>query len=388
MEATGHRRRRIPLPLFILGAILLLLVCIVLIVILYPFIFPPPPPPAALTADADGPYTVNEAQPLTLDGSGSKGDIATYAWDLGDGTPGAGPKPVHTYPDGPKQYTVTLTVTDTKGQTATDTAQVTVNNLPPTANAGGPYTCEVGETIQLDGTCDDPSSVDAATLTCTWADFSGAALSQPSYNCPTTPETRTVTLTATDKDGASAQSTALITVVPAGARLIADADGPYSGVAGSPVTVDGSGSSPADRITSYEWDFGDGQTGTGAVITHTYAASGTYTLTLTVSDGVTQDTDTATATITAEGGNQPPQAVVTQRVIPKTSNRCYSFTGSASQDPDGQIVSYVWDLGDQTTRIGPEIEYCYTRAGTYRVTLTVTDDGGATSTATTTVKIP
>jgi PKD repeat protein len=385
MEAT--RRRRLPLSLLILGAILLLLLCVLLIVILYPIIFPPPPP-AALTADADGPYTVDEAQPLTLDGSGSKGDIATYAWDFGDGTPGAGVKPVHTYPDGPEQYTVVLTVTNTQGQTATDTAQVTVNNLPPTANAGGPYTCEVGETIQLNGTCEDPSPVDAATLTCTWAEFSGAALSQPSYMCPTTPGTRTVTLTATDKDGASAQSSAVVTVVPAGARLIADADGPYTGTAGSPVTVNGSGSSPAERITSYQWDFGDGQAGTGAVITHTYAASGTYTLVLTVSDGATQATDTATATITAEGGNQPPQAVVTLRVIPKTSNRCYSFTGSASKDPDGQIVSYVWDLGDQTRRMGPEIEYCYTRPGTYRVTLTVTDNGGATGAATVTVTIP
>jgi PKD repeat protein len=155
------------------------------------------------------------------------------------------------------------------------------------------------------------------------------------------------------------------------------------------VTVNGSGSSPADRITAYQWDFGDGQTGTGAVITHTYATSGTYTLTLTVSDGVTQATDTATATITAgEGGNQPPQAVVTSKVIPKTSNRCYSFTGSASKDPDGQIVSYVWDLGNQTRRTGPEIEYCYAKGGTYRVTLTVTDNGGATGTAAVTVRIP
>ncbi len=388
MEATG-RRRRLPLPLFILGAILLLLLCVLLIVILYPIIFPPSPPPAELTADADGPYTVNEGQPLTLDGSGSKGDIATYAWDLGDGTPGAGVKPVHTYPDGPKQFTVALTVTGTKGQTATDTAQVTVNNLPPTANAGGPYTCEVGETIQLNGTCDDPSPVDAAALTCAWAEFSGAALSQPSFMCPTAPGTRTVTLTATDKDGASAQSSALVTVVLTGTRLIADADGPYTGVVESPVTVNGSGSTPADRITSYQWDFGDGQTGMGAVITHTYAASGTYTLVLTVSDGVTQATDTATATISAgDGGNRPPQAVFTLKVIPKTSNRCYSFTGSASKDPDGQIVSYVWDLGDQTRRMGPEIEYCYAKGGTYHVTLTVTDNGGATGTATKTVTVP
>ena len=384
METTG-RRRRLPLLLFILGAILLLILCVLLFIfVLYPIIFPPPA--AGPTAEAGGPYTVGEAQPLTLDGSGSKGNITTYAWDLGDGTPGAGVKPVHTYPDGPKQFTVKLTVTDTQGRTASDTTQVTVNNLPPTADAGGPYTCQVDETIQLNGVCNDPSPVDAATLSCTWADFSGAALSQPSYLCPSTPSTRTVTLTATDKDGASAPDSAPIAVVQI--RLTADADGPYSGLAGSPVTVDGSGSSPADRITSYQWSFGDGQTGAGAVVSHIYATSGTYTLVLTVSDGVTQATDTATATIRAEGGNQPPEAVITSRVIPKTSNRCYRFTGSASQDPDGQIISYVWDLGDQVTRIGPEIEYCYAKAGTYRVTLTVTDNGQATGQATVTVTVP
>jgi len=386
MQTTG--RRRFPLPLFILGAILLLLLCGLLIFILYPIIFPPPA--AGLTANADGPYTVDEAQPLTLDGSGSKGNIASYAWDFGDGTTGSGVKPVHAYPDGPKQFTATLTVTDTQGRTARNATQVTVNNLPPTANAGGPYTCQVSETIPLSGTCNDPSPVDAATLSCTWADFSGAAISQPSYICPTTPGTRTVTLTATDKDGASAQSSATISVTLIASRLIADADGPYTGTVGSPVTVDGSGSSPADKITSYQWSFGDGQTGAGVVISHTYAVSGTYALVLTVSDGVTQATDTATATIGAQGpgGNQPPQAVIASKVIPKTSNRCYRFTGSASKDPDGQIVSYVWDLGDQTMRTGPEIEYCYAKAGTYRVTLTVTDNGGATGKATTAVAVP
>ncbi len=384
MQATG--RRRLPLPLFILGAILLLLLCVLLIVILYPILFPPAAGP---TANADGPYTVGEAQPLTLDGSGSKGAITAYAWDFGDGSTGSGVKPIHTYPDGPKQFTVTLTVTDTQGRMARNATQVTVNNLPPTADADGPYSCQVNETIQLNGKCNDPSPVDAATLSCTWADFSGAALSQPSYICPTTPGTRTVTLTATDKDGASAQSSAIVTVSSVATRLIADADGPYTGTVDSPVTVDGSGSSPADRITSYEWSFGDGQTGTGAVISHTYAASATYTLVLTVSDGVTQATDMATATIqAAEGGNKPPQAVIAVQVIPKTSNRCYSFMGGASKDPDGQIVSYAWDLGDQTRRTDKEVEHCYAKAGTYRVILTVTDNDGATGTATSTVVVP
>ena len=79
----------------------------------------------------------------------------------------------------------------------------------------------------------------------------------------------------------------------------ADANGPYSGTAGSPVIFDGSGSSDPDgTIASYAWDFGDGGTGTGVSPTYTYAAAGTYTVTLTVTDdGGLTDSATSTATI-------------------------------------------------------------------------------------------
>ena len=68
---------------------------------------------------------------------------------------------------------------------------------------------------------------------------------------------------------------------------ISDPNGPYSGVVGTPVTFDGTGSSDPDgdgTIISYDWDFGDGNSGTGMSPTNTYAASGTYTVTLTVAD--------------------------------------------------------------------------------------------------------
>ncbi|MDO9069582.1 MAG: PKD domain-containing protein [Deltaproteobacteria bacterium] len=70
--------------------------------------------------------------------------------------------------------------------------------------------------------------------------------------------------------------------------VICDAGGPYSGEAGVPVQFDGSGSitSPGDcgDIASYEWQFGDGGTGSGATPTHTYAADGVYQVSLCVTD--------------------------------------------------------------------------------------------------------
>ncbi len=191
--------------LFILLPLIILLLCCLGLWYLWP----------PLIADPGGPYYVNEAQPLQFDGSGSTGlYIAIYHWDFGDGGMGSGIRPTHTYDDGPAQFTVTLTISDRWGRTDSGTTQAIIYNLPPTAEAGGPYTCPVGETIRLTGTCNDPSPVDAAALTCTWADFSGAAVSEPVYTCPSTPGQVAVTLTATDKDGASAQDTALVTVNP------------------------------------------------------------------------------------------------------------------------------------------------------------------------------
>ena len=88
----------------------------------------------------------------------------------------------------------------------------------------------------------------------------------------------------------------------------ADAGGPYTGVEGSPVQFDGSGSSNPDNGTlKYEWDFGDGSTGAGEKPLHTYNMDGEYTVTLTVTDSAgASNTDTATVKITkypsTEGG--------------------------------------------------------------------------------------
>jgi hypothetical protein len=52
------------------------------------------------------------------------------------------------------------------------------------------------------------------------------------------------------------------------------------------------------------------------------------------------------------------------------------FDGSGSSDLDGTIVAYAWAFGDGTTATGAVVRHGYAAAGTYAVTLTVTDDGG------------
>jgi len=65
----------------------------------------------------------------------------------------------------------------------------------------------------------------------------------------------------------------------------ADVNGPYHGIVASEITFNGTNSFDLDgSIVSYNWNFGDGTSGTGASSTHVYSTNGNYTVTLTVMD--------------------------------------------------------------------------------------------------------
>jgi hypothetical protein len=81
-----------------------------------------------------------------------------------------------------------------------------------------------------------------------------------------------------------------------------------------------------------------------------------------------------------QSGNQPPVASAGPNLSVAVGSSA-SFSGAASYDPDGSIVSYLWAFGDGTTASGVSVSHSYTSAGVYTVTLTVTDNLGATSTA-------
>lgn len=73
--------------------------------------------------------------------------------------------------------------------------------------------------------------------------------------------------------------------------------------------------------------------------------------------------------------NQAPTAAMTYT----TDDLAVSVSGSGSTDPDGTIAAYRWNFGDGATATGVTATHTYAAAGTYPVTLTVTDNGGRTS---------
>jgi PKD repeat protein len=115
---------------------------------------------------------------------------------------------------------------------------------------------------------------------------------------------------------------------------------------------------------------------------HTYATGGTYTVTLTVTDD-DGATDTATKQVTVTG---PPPANVTPTAVigsPDITGLSVKVSGSGSSDSDGTIAGYAWTYGDGGTATGVSpAAHVYATGGTYTITLTVTDDDGATDSAT------
>ena len=138
----------------------------------------------------------------------------------------------------------------------------------------------------------------------------------------------------------------------------------------TPLTVsftDNSTGSP----TSWSWDFGDGSTSTKQNPTHTYQKAGKYTVKLTVTNDQGSDTKTKTDYITVNG-NLPVadfSASPTSGKVPLT----VAFTDNSTGNP----TSWSWDFGDGSSSTEQNPSHTYSKAGSYTVKLTATNDQGS-----------
>lgn len=171
------------------------------------------------TAEANGPYFVDEGGSVALNGTGTDpdtGDTLTYSWDLdGDGVfETAGEDPTFLAGDGPSTRVITLQVCDSADECDTDSAEVTIRNIAPTANAGPDQTQYWGLPVAFSGSATDPSVADTAAgflFAWTFGD-GGTASGATASHTYTTPGAYTATLTATDQDGGSGADSAAVTI--------------------------------------------------------------------------------------------------------------------------------------------------------------------------------
>ncbi|MEW6734113.1 MAG: PKD domain-containing protein [Acidobacteriota bacterium] len=163
---------------------------------------------------------------------------------------------------------------------------------------------------------------------------------------------------------------------------------PISGTAPLNVSLTGSASSPNGLITSYNWTFGDGTTGTGPSVTHTYNNAGTFTATLTVTDNANQTASKSlTITVTPPIVIGVPTARLTASVTTGFAPLSVILDGSTSSSPNGAITEYKWDFGDGTIFSGKTMTHIYKAAGSYNTVLTVKDVAGQTGSASLLIKV-
>jgi PKD repeat protein len=142
-------------------------------------------------------------------------------------------------------------------------------------------------------------------------------------------------------------------------------------------------------VTEWSWDFdGDGTPDAGtASASYTYASAGSFEVSLTVRDaeGLSHAKAGSITIDPAEPENTPPTAAFSSDC---TAADC-SFTSTSTDAAPGTIVAYAWDFGDGAVAdiSDPSHSYDVTGPADFTVTLSVTDDQGATAVATRTVSV-
>lgn len=155
---------------------------------------------------------------------------------------------------------------------------------------------------------------------------------------------------------------------------ITNGAGPFS------VSFDGMDSTAANgEISKYLWNFDDNShVSWGDTAVHTYSIPGIYHPTLTVIDsqGIVHTTSVTVVVAAPVSENCKPIADFSCTVVQNDDSLILAFDASPSNDTDGQIESYVWNMDNSAFKTGCQITQTFPVNQVHTITLTVTDDTG------------
>ncbi|MBI4929259.1 MAG: PKD domain-containing protein [Bacteroidetes bacterium] len=289
----------------------------------------------------------------------------SYSWSTGEST-----SSIIVAPTSAGTYSFSLTVQNINGCTAKDTINVNVKGFKPTVGFIVNDVC-LGDSMSFIDTSSAtfPDGID--TWLWNFGDGNNSSVPNPSHTYTATGTyTTSLTITTDSLCTATIQKTDTVNVLPIANFNLSP---PYcSGLVSYFMNAS---SISSGAIIQWNYDFGDGFTGTGPNVSHTYSAAGTYSVQLIVtSDKGCKDTIVKTITVF-----QSPTASITSTSVCEGSSTSFSGSGGGS---------YLWNFGDgspNATLQNPT--HFYSSGGTYYATLTVTGSNGCSNKDTDTVAV-
>jgi len=305
------------------------------------------------------------SSPISFTGQQLSGNISSWNWDFGDGV-GTSTLQNDTYTYATAgAYQIKLSVTDANGCNNLYIDSVTVYEEPLPA-----FTIPGGTLCMNNSMAFTNVTIGETGPAVTWSwDFNGEGSSSdkdPSFTF-LTPGNKTVTLTSSIPGCANvAQQTFFIE------------EAPITNFSANPVCNGQStlfaDSTTGTNLTTWNWDFGDGNISTDTAPIHTYALPGKYAVTLTVSNSLgcsTSKTDTIY--------NHALPVVNFTNDLPCSSSPIQFTDQSIVQDAG--LVAWEWDFGDGNTDIARNPQHIYGQIGDFTVQLKVYSQYGCVDSA-------
>ncbi len=316
---------------------------------------------------------------MLLDASTSSdrdGDSLSFFWRFSDTDTAEGSQVRYDF-KAPGAYECMVTASDDSGFIANSSSKgVAVRiNATPIARITAPAGAAVNEKVVFDGRASTDS--DGKIIRFRWQIDQGRKKSGSVLRHRfSKPGTYLVSLQVKDDGSGLCTEDQVDQQIHINAPPVADFKVKGVLAAGEKTLLDAASSMDSDgAVTAWNWDFGDGKSGTGMTVEHDWQQPGTYTVKLEVVDNSKQKNSKAEKSIKVVV-NAAPQPVLTAPLLVTAVGFPITFSGRDSRDSDGKIIFYSWDFGDNAEGQGKDVSHAYAVPGLYTVRLTVIDDAG------------